>query len=160
MIILKFSQHQWIVKIWNNCFLLLFLKLFAAYRFLETYVMRDEKLFASFVFLTKNWYLLNSPNINKNLLFEVIVVFCYFFRFSHMHIVWWGLNPWKEGFTSVSLLPTKKLGRSSHDVTMTHYNVILILFLFRFAANAQDLQWDNFFVLTMNRRGVIRIYLL
>ena len=99
-------------------------------------------------------------NINKNLLFEVIVVFCYFFRFSHMHIVWWGLNPWKEGFTSVSLLPTKKLGRSSHDVTMTHYNVILILFLFRFAANAQALKWDNFFVLTINRRGVIRIYLL
>ena len=42
---------------------------------------------------------------------------------------------------------------------MIHYNVILLLFLFRFVANAQGLQWDNFLVLTMNRRGVTRIYL-
>ena len=140
LIILKFSQHQWIVKIWNNCFLLLFLKLFAAYRLLETYVMRDEKLFASFVFLTKNWYLLNSPNINKNLLFEVIVVLCYIFRFFHIYIACWGPIPWKKGFSSVSLLPfTKKLGRYSYNFTMTHYDVILILFLFRFVANVQDL---------------------
>ena len=53
----------------------------------------------------------------------------------------------------------KKLGRSKYDVTMTHYDVIFILFLFRFVANVQDLEWDNFLVLTMNRRGVIRIYL-
>ena len=33
----------------------------------------------------------------------------------------------------------KMLGRSSYDVTMTHYDIILILFLFRFVANAQDL---------------------
>ena len=52
----------------------------------------------------------------------------------------------------------KKLGRSKYDVTMTHYDVIFILFLFRFVANVQDLEWDNFLVLTMNRRGVIRIY--
>ena len=68
----------------------------------------------------------------------------------------------KKGFTSVSLLPftkKKKIGKSSYDVTMTHYDVILILFLFRFVANVQDLQWNNFLVLTMNRRGVIRIYL-
>ena len=46
----------------------------------------------------------------------------------------------KKGFTSVSLLPfTKKLGRSSYDVTMTHYDVIYISFLFRFVANVQDL---------------------
>ena len=46
----------------------------------------------------------------------------------------------KKGFTSVSFLPfTKKLGRSSYDVTMTLYDVILILFLFRFLANVQDL---------------------
>ena len=36
IIILKFSQHQWIVKSWNNCFILLFLKLFAAHSLLET----------------------------------------------------------------------------------------------------------------------------
>ena len=67
----------------------------------------------------------------------------------------------KKGFTSVSLLPFgKKLGRSSYDVTMTLYDVIFILLLLRFVANAEDLKWDNFLLLTMNRRGVIRIYLL
>ena len=46
----------------------------------------------------------------------------------------------KKSFTSVSLLPfTKKLGRSSYDVTMTHYEVILILFFFTFVANVGDL---------------------
>ena len=46
----------------------------------------------------------------------------------------------KKGFTSVSLiLFTKKLGRSSYDVTMTHYDVILILFFFTFVANVRDL---------------------
>ena len=98
------------------------------------------KLFGSFVFLTKNWSFLNSPNINKNLLLEVIVVFCYFFRFSHMYVICWGLSLWKKGFTSVSLLPfTKKLGKSSYEVTMTHYDVILILFFFTFVANVWDL---------------------
>ena len=59
----------------------------------------------------------------------------------------------KKGFISVSLLPfTKKIGRSSYEVTMTHYDVIPILFLFRFVANAQDLQWGNFLALTMNKR--------
>ena len=101
-IILKFSQHQWIIKAWNNCLLLLFLKLFAAHRLLEIYVMRDwfrfstYKLFVSFVFSTKIWSLLNSPNINKNLLFKVYVVFYYFFTFSNMYIVCWGLIPWKK----------------------------------------------------------------
>ena len=38
------------------------------------------------------------------------------------------------------------------------YGVILILFLFRFVAKIKDLLWDNFLVLTMNRRGVIRVY--
>ena len=46
----------------------------------------------------------------------------------------------KKGFTSVSLiLFTKKLGRSSYDVTMTHYDVILMLFFFTFVANVRDL---------------------
>ena len=94
------------------------------------------KLFASFAFSTKSWSLLNSPNINKNLLFEVIIVFCYFYTFSHMYIVRWGLIHWKV-FLPL-LLFTKKLGRSTYDVTMTHYDVIVILFLFRFVANAQD----------------------
>ena len=81
-----------------------------------------------------------------------------------MYMVCWGLIPWKKlfyhGFTSVSLLPfIKKLGRSSCDVTMTHYGVTLILFFFSFVANVRDLQWDNFLVLIMNRKGVIRIYL-
>ena len=116
------------------------------WNYLETYVMRDDsdfshthKLSASFVFWTKNWSLLNSPNINRNLLFEVIVVFCYFLRFSHMYIVCWRLSPWKKDFTSVSLLHcTKKLGRSSYDVTVTHYDIILILFFFTFVANAWE----------------------
>ena len=64
----------------------------------------------------------------------------------------------KKGLTSVSvLLFTEKLGRSTYDVTITHYDVILILFLFRFVANVQDLWWNSFLVLTMNRRGVITI---
>ena len=46
----------------------------------------------------------------------------------------------KKGFTSVSLiLFTKKLGRSSYDVTMTHYDVILMLFFFTFVANVRNL---------------------
>ena len=59
--------------------------------------MRDDsdfpqtKLFTSFLFSTKI-NVLNSPNINKNLLFELIV-FCYFFRFPHMYIVCCGLIP-------------------------------------------------------------------
>ena len=57
-----------------------------------------------------------------------------------MHIVYWGLSPWKKGFISVSLLPfTKKLGRPGYDVTMTHYDIILMLFFFTFAANVGDL---------------------
>ena len=57
-----------------------------------------------------------------------------------MCIVCWGLIPWKQGFTSVSLLPfTKKIGRSSYDVIMTYYDTILILPLFRFVANVQYL---------------------
>ena len=62
----------------------------------------------------------------------------------------------KKGFTFLSLLSfTKKLGRYSYDVTITYYDDILKLSLFRFVANVQDLQWDNFFVLTINRRGFI-----
>ena len=46
-----------------------------------------------------------------------------------MYLVCWGLSPWKKGFTSVSLLLfTQKLGKSSYDVTITHYAVILIFF--------------------------------
>ena len=121
MIILKFSQHHWIVNIGNNCFLWLFLKLFAAHSLMQTYFMRwfrfsTYKLFASFIFSTKSWSLLNSPKINKNLLFEVIVVFCYIFRFSHMFIVCWELTPWKKGFTSVSLLLFTK---NQVDLVMT-----------------------------------------
>ena len=65
-------------------------------------------LFASFVFSTKGWSISNSPNINKTLLFKVVAVFCYFFRFSHMYIVCWELIPWKKCFTSVSLIPFTK----------------------------------------------------
>ena len=93
--------------------------------------MRDDSDFPhtnclSFIFSTKSWSLSNSPNTKKNLLFKVIAAFCYLFRFSHIYIVFWGLIPWKKGFTSVILLPfTKKLGRSSYDITMTHYDVIV-----------------------------------
>ena len=128
---------------------------------LKTYIMRDDSDFPHanclrvLLFQQKSWSLLNSPNINENLLFEVIIVFCYFYTFSHMCIVCWGLIHWK---VFLPLLPfTKKLGRSTYDVTMTHYEVIVILFLFRFVANAHGLQLDNFLVLTINRRGVIRI---
>ena len=66
----------------------------------------------------------------------------------------------KKGFTFVSLLTfTKRLGRSSYDVTMAHYDIILILFLFRFVANVRYLLWDSVFALTRSKRGVIRIYL-
>ena len=147
MIILKFFQHQWIFKIWNKRFLLLIFKLFAAHSLSERWLCHERwlrfstyKLFASFVFSTRWWSLSNSPSINKNILFEVIVVFYFIFRFSHMNIVCWGLILWKKGFTSVSLLSfTKKLRRSSYDVTRTHHNVILIMFLFRFVVNVQDL---------------------
>ena len=115
------------------------------------------QIVCEFRFFNKKLSVLNSPNINKNLLFEVIFVF-YLFLFSHMYLVCCGLSLWKKGFTAVSLLPlTKKLGRSSYDVTMTHYDIMLILFFFTFVANVRDLQWDNF--LLLNRRGVIRIYL-
>ena len=139
LIILKFSQQQWTFKIWNICFVLLFLKLLLHIEDLyheRWFRFSTCKLFASFAFSTKSWSLLNSPNINKNLLFEVIIVFCYFYTFSHMYIVRWGLIHWKV-FLPL-LLFTKKLGRSTYDVTMTHYDVIVILFLFRFVANAQD----------------------
>ena len=100
-----------------------------------------------------NHFQVNSPNINKNLSFEVTVVFSYFFRFSHTYIVCCGFIPREKCFTSVSLLPfTKKIGKSSYDVTMNHHDIILILSLFRFVTYVQDLQWDNFLVLTMNRK--------
>ena len=41
---------------------------------------------------------------------------------------------------------------------MTHYDVILTLFFFRFIANVGDLYWKNFLVVTMNRRAVIRTF--
>ena len=107
--------------------------------------MRDDsdfphQIICEFHFFKKNWLLLNSPNINKNLLFEVIIVFCYFVLFSYIYVVCWGLCPWKKDFTSDSLLLfTKKLGRSSYDITMTHYNVTLILFSIKFIVNIRDL---------------------
>ena len=65
----------------------------------------------------------------------------------------------KKSFPSVSLLPsTKKLGRSSYNVIVIHYDIISVLFLFRFIANVHDLEWNSFLVLFMNRRGVIRTY--
>ena len=42
---------------------------------------------------------------------------------------------------------------------MIQYDVIMILFLFVLVANVPGLQWANFLLLTMKRRGVIRIYL-
>ena len=98
-------------------------------------------MFASFVFSTKSYHF-------------------YCFRFSHMYLYVEELFHEKK----VSLLLVyfhlrKKLGRPSYDVIVTDHDVILILFLFRFVANVQDLQRDNFLVLTMNRRRVIRIYL-
>ena len=77
---------------------------------------------------------------------------------SHMHSTFWTYSM-KNDFISVSLLPfTKKSGRSSYGVTMTHCYDIPMSFLFKFVANAQDLYWDNFLVLPFNRRGVMRIY--
>ena len=82
LINLKFSQNLRIVKTWSNFFLLLFLKLFAAHSLLETYVMRDGSDFShtncfKFLSSTKSWSFLNTSNINKYLLFEAIVFFCY-----------------------------------------------------------------------------------
>ena len=46
----------------------------------------------------------------------------------------------KKGFISVSLpLFKKKLGKSIYDVSMTHYDAMPVLLLFRFVANAQGL---------------------
>ena len=165
LIILKFSQHHWIVKVWSNCFLLLFLKLFVARSLLETYVMRDgsdfpHKLFPSFIYSTKSRSLLNSPIIKKIYYLKLLFSFLTFFRLSHMYILCWELISWKKVLLLFVCFPLqKKLDRSSYYVTMTHYVVILILFLFTFVANVQDLEWDNFLVLTMNRKGVTRIYL-
>ena len=59
----------------------------------------------------------------------------------------------------VFLLPfTKKLGKFSYDVAIFHYDVILILFFFTFA-NVRDFIVGHFLVLTLSRRGAIRIYL-
>ena len=44
----------------------------------------------------------------------------------------------KKGFLLVCF-PLQKIGRSSYDVTMTHYDATLILLLLRFVANVQDL---------------------
>ena len=99
-----------------------------------------------------------SPTLMKMYYLKLLLSFITFFLFSHLYLVCCGLSPWKKGFASFSLLPfTKKLGRFGYDVTMTQYNVILILFFFTFVANAPELYWDNFLLLTMNRRGVIRI---
>ena len=45
----------------------------------------------------------------------------------------------------------KNFGMSSYGVTIAHYESILILLLFRFVANVQDLYWSNFIVLTINK---------
>ena len=62
----------------------------------------------------------------------------------------------KKGFTFVSLLPFTKnkvdLVMTPVWLIMSHYDVILTLFLFRFAVNVKDVQWDNFLVVNINRR--------
>ena len=91
---------------------------------------------------------------------KLLFSFLTFFRLSHTYILCWELISWKKVFLLFVCFPLqKKLDRSSYDVTMTHYDVLLILFLFRFVANVQDLEWDNFLVLNMKRGGIIRIYL-
>ena len=73
--------------------------------------MRDDSDFPHtnrFVFSTKSWTRLNSPDINKSLLFKVIDVFCYFFRFfSYVHI-YWRLIPWKKVFLLLVYFPLQK----------------------------------------------------
>ena len=88
------------------------------------------KLSASFAFSTKSSFL-NSPNLNKILLFEVIVVFCYFVQIlPYVHSMWRTYSM-KKKFIIVSLLLFLKiLSRSSYDVSITHYGVMPILFLF------------------------------
>ena len=57
-----------------------------------------------------------------------------------MYIVCWEFSPWKKGFISVSLIPfIKKVSRSTDDITMTYYDVILILIFFTFVANVREL---------------------
>ena len=118
------------------------------------------KLFPSFIYSTKSWSLLNSPIIKKIYYLKLLFSFLTFFRLSHMYILCWELISWKKVLLLfVCFTLQKKLDRSSYYVTMTHYVVILILFLFTFVVNVQDLEWDNFLVLTMNRKRVTRIYL-
>ena len=79
-----------------------------------------------------------SQHQQKSIIWRYCCLLLFFFRFFHMYIVCWRLIPWKKAFISVSLLLfTEKLGRSSYEITTTHYDVIFILPLFKFVANVQ-----------------------
>ena len=70
-------------------FVFVFLRLLAAHSLYETYFMRGDSDFPYTNSLRVSFFQQKVdhffPNINKNLLFEVIVVFCFvFFRFHHM----------------------------------------------------------------------------
>ena len=97
-----------------DCFLLFFLKLFAANSLLVTYVMTDHLDFSHTNCLRVSffqqkvdhfWILLTSIKICY---LKLLLSFLIIFTFSHMYIVCWGLMPWTKGFTSVSLLPFTK----------------------------------------------------
>ena len=98
------------------------------------------KVFASFVPSTKSWSLLNSPISIKIYYLKLLLSFIILFRFYIMYMIRWGLIPRKKVLFLLVCFPLpEKLGRSSYDITMTHYDVTPILVYFRILANAQGL---------------------
>ena len=126
LINLKFSQNLRIVKTWSNFFLLLFLKLFAAHSLLENYVMRRDSDFShkSCLRVLVLQQITFDPNMKKDILFEVIFAFSYFFRFFYMCIVCWGLISWKNVLLLLVYFPLQK---SLVDLVMTSPGLIMTL---------------------------------
>ena len=82
--------------------------------------------------------------------FKLLLSFGIFFKIlPYVHSMWRTYSM-KKGFSSVSFASffRKKIVRSIYNVTMSHIFFYLDL----------QLQCDNFLVLTVTRRGVIRIY--
>ena len=102
LIILKFSQHQWIAKVWNSCFFLLFWRLLAAHSLLETYFMRGDSDFPHTNCLQvsisqqKVDYFYTLPTSLKIYYLKLLLPLVTFFRFHHIYTVYWGHISWKK----------------------------------------------------------------
>ena len=117
VIILKFSQYQWIVQIWNYCFLLLFLRLLAAYSLLDNYFMRGDSDFPHrnclrvLYFQQKFVHFWILPTSIQIYYLNLLLSFVILFRFCYMSIVVKDLLHKKKDFVSVYLLPFTKKNR-------------------------------------------------